>query len=107
MPDPILILQSMAAAAVTDAVVVLLARWPRQTFSPARGSAACVLGVGVGVLFGCWWLGIRPHWPPREDQDRLLLILLPAIVVVEFVAAFLVRAPYLAWLLRFGVAAMA
>jgi len=107
MPDPILIVQSMAAAALTAAVVVLLARWPRQTFSSARGSAACVLGVGVGVLVGCWRLGIRPHWPPLEDQDRLLIILLPAIVVVEFAAALLGRAPYLAWLLRLIVAAAA
>jgi hypothetical protein len=107
MPDPILILQSMAAAAVTAAVVTLLARWPRQTFGPARGSAACVLGLGVGVIVGCWWLGIRPHWPPREDQDRLVLILLPAIVVVEFAAAFLGRTPYLAWLLRLIIAAIA
>ena len=44
--------------------------------------------MGAGFFLGCWVLGIRPHWPPREDLDRLLALVLPAVMVVELLAAF-------------------
>jgi hypothetical protein len=90
-----------------------------------------VVSVGLGFAVGCWWLDIRPNWPPQEDQDRLLFILLPAVVVVEMLAALIesrlahlqpeipssksgdrassvgFRVSGLGWLLRFLVAAAA
>jgi hypothetical protein len=47
-----------------------------------------VLGVAAGFFLGCWALGNRPHWPPRDDLDRLFILVLPAIVLVELLAAF-------------------
>jgi len=107
MPDPILLLRALAAAAVLAAAVVLLCGWPWRAPRPARAALGCVLGVGLGFCAGCWWLGLRPHWPPREDQDRLLLLLFPAVIGVELVAAYLGRFRFLVWLPRLVVAAAA
>jgi hypothetical protein len=60
--------------------------------------------VGLGLVVGCGGLGVRPHWPPREDQDRLLLLLLPAALAVEIAAAFPGRLARLAWPLRLVMA---
>ncbi len=59
-----------------------------------------VLGLGAGLLLGSWLLGNRPHWPPREDQDRFLGLVLPAVVVVELLAAFPRVPRWLIWPLR-------
>src|SRR5712692_5860979 len=85
-----------AIAAVLAALVFLLFAWPWKSRGTdfksvlaIRTAVGGVLSVSVGFFAGCWWLGVRPHWPPLEDQDRLLLILLPAVIVVELVAALL------------------
>jgi hypothetical protein len=107
---------STAIAAVLAAVVLLLCSWPWRALRSPRRAVAGVLGVCSGLFAGWWWLGARPHWPPREDQDRLLLILFPAVIVVEMAAAFLSpilaldKKPslqWLAWLPRLVVAALA
>src|SRR5207248_656499 len=87
------------------AVVLLLCGLPWRTPRPAPLSAGWVLGVASGFFLGCWLLGLWPHWPPREDQDRLLLVLVPAVIGVELVAAFLRRSRWLVWLLRLVIAA--
>jgi hypothetical protein len=65
------------------------------------------LGIGVGWFVGCWRLGLRPDWPPREDLDRLLVVLLPAAVCVELFAALMGHKRWPAWLLRGLIAASA
>jgi hypothetical protein len=114
-------------AAILAALLFLLFAWPWKTPRPTRTAVGGVLSVGVGFFAGGWWLGIRPQWPPREDQDRLLLILFPAVIVVEIAAALLqsgVRSPnfangspdirisnfrsiWLPWLLRLVIVALA
>ncbi|OAI39251.1 hypothetical protein AYO40_01390 [Planctomycetaceae bacterium SCGC AG-212-D15] len=103
MPDVIGLLQAVAAAALTAVVVCLLSALARKR-RPRLAAAGTVLGVGLGFAAGCACLGVRPHLPPREDQDRLLLILLPAALLVEVVAVGIGR---WAWLLRGGIAAAA
>src|SRR5258708_4884528 len=106
MPDPILILGSMIAAALAAAVVLLFCDLIGQaTPDSAQTGVATVLAVALGLVAGFWWLGARPHWPPGEDQDRLLLIVLPALVAVELVAAMLKPNRGIAWVLRSVVAA--
>jgi hypothetical protein len=107
MPDPILILEAMSAAAATAAALILVCAWPWQNPRAALASVGAVLGVGLGFFAGCWLLGVRPDWPPRQDQDRLLLILWPAVMGVELVAAFAGALQWLVWLLRTIVAASA
>jgi len=105
MPDPILIMQAVGMAAVASAVVLGLCGWPARAAGPSRVDAGWVLGLGAGFFLGCWVLGIRPHWPPREDLDRLLALVLPAILVVELLAAFPKVPRWLVWPLRLTVMA--
>src|SRR5438132_1928950 len=76
-------------AAALAGLIFLLFGWPWRSPKPTRTAVGAVLGVSVGFFAGCWWLGVRPQWPPLEDQDRFLLILFPAVMVVELVAALL------------------
>ena len=87
MPDPVLIVTAMGVAARGCGRVLLICGWPWRAARPSWVDAGWVLGVGAGFFVGCWVLGIRPHWPPREDLDRLLALVLPAVVVVELLAA--------------------
>src|SRR4051794_27579682 len=96
MPDPVLILKASAAAAVVAAAVLLRCAGPWRGAPPGRVAAGGAVGVGVAFFAGAWLLGFVPHVPPREDQDRLFLILVPAAVVAEVVAAF-GRSAWLAW----------
>lgn len=107
MPDAVLIGKASVAAALVAAALVLVCGWPWKAPHPARVSAGGAAGVGLGLAIGAWLLGVVPHFPPREDQDRLLLILLPAVILVEMVAAVFGRAAWLAWSLRLIVAAAA
>lgn len=103
MPDPIRILGAIAAAAITAAAIVSLVRWLRWP-SPAVAACGLIAGAGLGYAAGCAWLGVKPHWPPREDQDRLLLILFPTILLTELLATAFGK---FAWMLRAGLAAVA
>ncbi len=104
MPDEMLILRAVAASAVTAAIVVLLCGWPWRVPRPVRASLGCVLGTGAGFYVGCWLLGWRPQWSLAEDQGRLMLVLIPAVLLVESLAAFLGSFRWPAWLLRLVVA---
>jgi len=118
-------------AALVSALLMLAFGWPWRAPRPIRARLGGVVSVGLGFAVGCWWLDIRPSWPPQEDQDRLLFILLPAVIAVEILAALIgarlahlqrqipssksedrasnmgFRVSGLAWLLRFLVAAAA
>ena len=127
MPSPLLMLEAMSAAGVAAVLVCLLCAWPwgrhvtslspqaegLPSLSPRGGGSGWgetrrqvgfVLAAAAGIFVGCWFLGIRPHWPPREDIDRLLIVLFPAVFIVEFRAAVSSRAPWLVWALRVVIA---
>jgi hypothetical protein len=105
MPDPMRILEAMAVSAVAAAVVLLICGWPWRSPHARRAKIGGAVGVGLGFFLGCWLLGLRPHWPPVDDTDRLLLVVLPAAVAVEIAAVLVGARPWLAWLLRLAVAA--
>src|SRR4051794_16793092 len=100
MPDPLLISAAMATAAITAAVVVLLLGLPWRRPHATRVSIGQAVGTGCGLLLGCLILGAKPKWPPAEDQDRLLLILLPAAILVEVFAALPKVPCWLSWIFR-------
>ena len=91
MPDPVLFIKAVIAAAVASAVFVLAAGWDRKTPSAMRAGNAGVLGAALAMALGCDILKILPHWPIVSVIDRYLIILLPAAVVVEIVAAVAVN----------------
>jgi hypothetical protein len=101
MPDPILMLEAMAAAAATAAVVLLLFGWPWR----APRAAGWAVGVGLGLAVGLRLLKVPLHWPPSEDQDRFLLLVMPASFGVELLAAVPRVSRWLVLALRGTVAA--
>ncbi|MBX7104559.1 MAG: hypothetical protein K1X57_10795 [Gemmataceae bacterium] len=98
MPDPMTILVAMAGSAGLALLILAIAGRLGSRLASAGGA----VGVYVGLIAGAVLLGQTPHWPPREDLDRLLVIVLPAVVLAELIAAFL---PRLGWLARLIVAA--
>ena len=100
MPDLILIVAAMGLAGAASAVLLWICGWPWRAARPTRVNAGWVLGPGVGFFLGCFILGIWPHWPLRQDQDRLLGLVFPAIVIVELLAGFPKVPRWLIWPLR-------
>jgi len=106
MLDETQLLFALAVAALVAAAVFLLSAWPWRTAPSWRVALAGILAVGVGFCAGVWLADTRLHWPPREDMDRLLLILFPVVVVGEALAVALqVRLCWAAWGLRLVIAA--
>lgn len=107
MPDPVLFAQAIAVAGIVSAIVVAALTLLCRPASAPRINAACIVGMSFGAVVGLRVLGLAPHWPPMDGLDRFLVILLPALVVIELLAGF-ARVPRpLAWTLRFGLAAVA
>jgi hypothetical protein len=103
MPDPVPMLQAMGIAAATAAALVLLLGWPWRAPRPALVRAGAVLGTALGFFLGCWWTGQLPQWPPVQVRDRMLLLLVPAVVVAELAALLPASLSWLAWLLRLAI----
>jgi hypothetical protein len=106
MPDPLLYLAAIGAAALAAALLVAVLGWPRR--ADKRGDERCttrqrvavVLGLAAGLAAGYWVLDLYVSWPAVNALDRFLTIILPASIVVELLAAF-ERAPrWLPWTLR-------
>jgi hypothetical protein len=105
MPDPILMLSAMAVAGMASAVILWICGWPWRAARPTWVKTGWVLGVGVGSVLGCWLLGMWPHWPLRQDQDRLLGLVFPALMVIELLACYPGVPCWQIRLLRFTVVA--
>jgi hypothetical protein len=108
MPDPIVMAQATGLAMLTAAVVLGLSAWSerRRQAGSFWADAGWVAGIGAGFYLGCWMLEIVPRWPIREDLDRLLGILIPAVLVVELLGAFPRVPRWLVWTLRMTVAGL-
>src|SRR5262249_8002143 len=111
-----LMLRAMAVSAVVAFAILALAAaswrlWAHQlgrSVGGDRGRLVAVLSVGLGFLAGgLLLLGTTARWAPGEDQDRLLLVLLPTVLLVECVAALRPVRTWMAWTLRLLVAAVA
>jgi hypothetical protein len=86
-----------AGAALVVAALVLGARSP---------GARWVVGLGAGYYLGCGMLEIRPRWPIREDLDRLLVLVIPAVLLAELLGAIPRLPRWLIWALRVVVAGL-
>jgi len=110
MPEPLLYLEAMGAAAVASAMIVLAiagtrrpdgSRWRSSTWR----SSACVLAMGLGLALGYRVMSLRWVWPPASALDRLLTIVLPAVLGIEWIAGLPRVSAWGAWLLRLLLAA--
>ena len=110
MPDPLLFLKAMGAAAIVSAVFVLaMGRLRRRVSATCLNSAwlnsTCVLGTGLGLAVGCFVLSLRWAWPPVNGLDRFLTIVVPAVLGIELLAGFQSVPRRAAWFLRMSLAA--
>src|SRR5437763_17186837 len=107
MPDLMQMIKAMLGAAAAAVAVVWLIALPRVPHRAARIAFSRVLGLAVGSCLGFVVLGFRPHWPPIEDQDRFLLLVLPSLLVVDFLGLIPGLCPGWVLLARGSVAAAA
>ena len=87
MPDPISYLTASVAAAFASAMIVLALRLVPRKSMHSFAAVIGVLAVGVGALTGYSVLQFLWTWPPANALNRFLMIVLPATVVVELLAA--------------------
>jgi len=106
MPDFVQMVESLLLAAVVAGLALLAIARPANP-PPWRVAAGWIAGLGGGIYCGCGLLGEWPHWPPLEDRDRFLVILLPMALAVEFAAMLLRDRRWIAWSLRFCIATAA
>ncbi len=101
MPNPTLILGTVVVAAVATVAAAMLILAILKSATTQRPTEWPMLaGTVVGVAAGVAWMGVAVHWPPNEDQDRLLLIVWPALVFAEIVASLATTPRWLAFSLR-------
>lgn len=105
MPDPVLYLKAMGAAAIASAMVVLAMAGPRRSAGTTWLTWACVLGIGFGLAAGCYLLSVRFIWPPVKGLDRFITIVVPAVLAIELIAGFQRVPRWAAWFLRISLAA--
>src|SRR5271155_72634 len=103
MPDPLVMSSAMGVAFVTAGILLGLITIRRRQAGTTSFDAGWILAIALGFVVGCWMLGVRPHWPPRDDQDRFLGIVFPAVVVIELLATFRGVPRWLVWPLRLAI----
>jgi hypothetical protein len=86
MPDPRLYFQAIGSAALISMIIVLAIGSRRASIS--WWNTACVLGISFGLASGCYALALRPVWPPASALDRLLVVVVPAALLIEWIAGF-------------------
>jgi hypothetical protein len=97
-------LTALALSALTAALVLLALGWPGRPVR-VRTALGWALGLGGGFAVGSLIIGVPILSTQWKDSQRLLLLLLPAAVLIECVAA-LPRFPWLlAWTARLVLAA--
>ena len=77
------------AAVVASAMIVLAFRLAMRKFRHSVAAVMSVLAVGVGVVTGYGVLQFSWTWPPVNALNRFLMIVLPAALAVELLAAIL------------------
>ena len=105
MPDPILIVTAMSVALGVSGALSAIIGWPWRRAQTTLYDAGWILGIGIGFCAGCWVLDIRPHWPPRQDLDRLLVMVVPAAIAVELLAVLPQAPRWVVWTVRLAVIA--
>jgi hypothetical protein len=96
---------ALVAAACLAGIAVLMGGLPWRSPKPSAVAAGWIAGQGAGLVAGCWLLGLRPHLPPKEDLDRLFVIIVPVIVGVELAATWSKMPRWLAGSMRLGIVA--
>ena len=86
MPDPLLYTQAFFAACATGALLSLLIGWACGPKIAYRGNIACIVAIAAAHAVGYYVLQLRIALPPASALDRWIVVLLPAVLIVEFFA---------------------
>lgn len=105
MPEPLLYLKAMGAAAIVSASIVLAMVGARRHASTTWLNSASVIGIGLGLVVGYGVVSVRLAWPPVNGLDRFLTITIPLVLGIELIAGFQNVPRWVAWLLRMSLAA--
>lgn len=106
MPEPLLFVKSMVAAAVVSAIIVLaMAGW-RRDLGTVRVNLASLVAMACGLAVGYFLLALNLAWPPRNGLDRLLLVVFPAAILIEGIATIDQVSTSAAWFLRISLAVL-
>lgn len=105
MPEPLLYLKAMGAAAIVSAMIVLAMVLARRHASTTWLNFSCVVGIGLGLVVGYGVVSLRLAWPPANGLDRFLTITVPLALGIELIAGFQNVPRWVAWLLRMSLAA--
>ncbi len=105
MPEPLLYLKAMGAAAFVSTLMVLAGWAVRRNTGSTWLNIACVLAMGLGLAAGYHILSLQLAWPPASGLDRMLTIVIPAATGIELMVGFQSVPRPIAWLLRIGLAA--
>ena len=104
MPEPLLYLKAMGAAAIVSAMIVLAMVRARRHANTAWLNFSCVVGIGLGLVVGYGVLSLRLAWPPVNGLDRFLTITVPLVLGIELITGFQSVPRWVAWLLRMSLA---
>ncbi len=99
------LISALASSAVLAAVVLFTFVWPWRAPRTTRLALGWTLGIGLDFAVGCVLLGVQLQWPPVVDQQRFLLILLPAVILIETVGVWERIPRWLIWTIRLILAA--
>ncbi len=105
MPEPLLYLKAMGAAAIVSAMIVLAMMMARRHASARWLNFSCIVGIGLGLVVGYSVVSLRLAWPPVNGLDRFLTITVPLVLGIELIAGFQNVPRWVAWLLRMSLAA--
>jgi hypothetical protein len=100
MPDPLLYWKAMGIAATTSVIVVMMMVAMSRSINENRLNLICIVGIGVGLVIGNAVLALNLSWPPHNGLDRLLLVIIPTVLIVELFAGVNRFPPAAAWSLR-------
>ncbi len=87
MPDPIEYLKAVLAAIVASTAILLAVRVLSWNRGRMMSETANVLAMASGAFAGYLTLNFSWPWPPANALDRFLTIVLPAILIIELIAA--------------------
>lgn len=85
MPDPVLYsLAMLVCAAVSMISMLTVAGWRQTVISQPRIHLAVLLGAYLGLLAGAYLLQLPVKWPPASALSRMLVLVLPAVLLLEW-----------------------
>lgn len=100
MPDPLLYLKAMGAAAGVSTICALALLVRRRAVGTPWRNSACVFAVAAGLVAGNYVLSLQWKWPPANGLDRLLTLVVPLTLGIELLAGWSYVPRTTCWLLR-------